>query len=153
MSAEDTIADLTSIRTLLGEVMQSVETVSNSSDKAAAVFAVDFFTNALQFFDDLSRLDLEDISAGFNGRLRELAEIIISDSKAGVTMSSGEFKLVYHTIFQSVKIIRFVLQLRIDSLLCSLSNTTASTENDISMPSDPIYYILCHIAIVRLGCW
>ena len=121
-NAEDTVADLTGIRTLLGEVLVSVETVSNSSNKAAAVFALDFFNNALQFFYNLSSLDLGEVSAGFNASVRASAEKIISDSKAGVTLPSGEFKLVYHTIRQSVKIIRKVLQLRIDYLLCSLSD-------------------------------
>ena len=149
MSAEDTIADLTSIRTLLGEVMQSVETVSNSSDKDAAVFAVDFFTNALQFFDDLSRLDLEDISAGFNGRLRELAEIIISDSKAGVTLPSGEFKLVYHTISQSLKIIRMVLQLQIDDLRPPKENPTIEKYRRLKSNEDAVEKLQIIIEMIK----
>merc|ERR1711970_330332 len=63
---EVTAAVLTDIRKLLEEVLESVETVSNSSDKAAAISAVDFFHDALQFFFDLSNLDLTSISAGIS---------------------------------------------------------------------------------------
>ena len=118
---EDSAADLTNIWTLLGKVNDSINTVSNSSNKVAAVSAVDFFNNALGFFYSLSSLGGSDvnISSVFNGSVRESAEKIISDSKAGVSQPSGEFKLVYHTISQSVKIIRMFLKLRIDFLLCT----------------------------------
>ena len=50
----DTVAGLTNIMTVLGAVLESLVTVSNSTDKVAAVFAVDFFHNALEFFYSLS---------------------------------------------------------------------------------------------------
>ena len=122
----DTVAGLTNIMTVLGEVLESLVTVSNSTDKVAAVFAVDFFHNALEFFYSLSSLDIGDSveSVEFSGILLKSAEKLISDSKAGVTLPSGEFKLVYHTIGQSINITIELLKLKIDFLLCGAGDPT-----------------------------
>ena len=124
LEEEAIAASLTDIGKLLGEVLESVETVSDSSDQTAAISAVDFFNGALDFFFDLSHLDLATLSAGLSQSFRDSAEKIITDSKAGVSLPSGEFKLVYHTISQSVKIIRMVLQLQIDDLCPPGQNPT-----------------------------
>ena len=136
---EEAIAGaLVEIRDLLGEVLESVETVSNSSDHVAAITATDFFHDALEFFFDLSDLDLAEISAGLSQTFREMAEKIISDSKAGISMPSGEFKLVYHTISQSVKIIRMVLQLQIDVLCPPKENPTIEKYRRLKSNEDAV---------------
>ena len=129
----DTVAGLTNIMTVLGAVLESLVTVSNSTDKVAAVFAVDFFHNALEFFYSLSSLDIGDSveSVEFSGILLKSAEKLISDSKAGVTLPSGEFKLVYHTIGQSINITIELLKLKIDFLLCGAGDQTTQVKNII----------------------
>ena len=146
---EVTAAALVDIRKLLEEVMDSVETVSSSSDKTAAITAVDYFHDALQFFFDLSNLDLVSISEGISQSFRESAQKIITDSKAGVSLPSGEFKLVYHTISQSLKIIRMVLQFQIDDLCPPKENPTVEKYKRLRSNEDAVEKMQSIIKMIK----
>ena len=148
---ELTVTTLTVIRLLLAEVSESVEIVNNSTDTSASISAVSFFNNALQFFFELSSLDLAVISNGLSNSFQDRADKMIEDSKTGVTPASGKYKLIYDTIIQSVKIVRMIIQLQVDILCPPKPNPTIEKYKRLRGNEDALEKILSVILMIKNG--